>query len=67
MDFLFIEFYIMKKYGQRVEEHFGVTRQSVSQWRSTNEVPEKRVLQFYKKEGSMDLTELFKSLYFDKN
>jgi hypothetical protein len=54
----------MKKYGQRVEEHFGLTRQSVSQWRSTNEIPEKRLLQFYKNEGSMDLIELFKSIYF---
>lgn len=67
MDFLFLEFYIMKKYGQHVEEYFGVTRQSVSLWRTSNDIPEKRFLQFYMKEKSMDLVELFKSLYFDKN
>lgn len=63
MDFLFLEFYIQKKYNQKVEEYFNVGRQSVSLWRVSNEIPEKRLLQFQLKEGSIIPKELFSKLY----
>lgn len=63
MDFLFLEFYIKKKFNQKVEEYFNVGRQSVSDWRISNTIPEKRLLQFQVKEGSIDPKELFKQFY----
>lgn len=63
MDFLFLEFYIKKKYDQKVEEYFNIGRQSVSDWRISNNIPEKRLLQFQIKEGSIDPKELFANIY----
>ena len=63
MDFLFLEFYIQKKYKQKVEVYFNTTRQSVSLWRSSNNIPEKRLLQFQVKEMSIDTKELFSKIY----
>lgn len=63
MDFLFLEFYIKKKYNQKVEEYFNVGRQSVSDWRINNHIPEKRLLQFQLKENSIDIEYLFSTLY----
>jgi len=63
MDFLFLEFYIQKKYNQKVEEYFNTTRQSVSLWKKSNIIPEKRLLQFQLKEGSIDPKELFIKIY----
>jgi hypothetical protein len=63
MDFKFLEFYIDKKYNQKVEEYFKTTRQSVSLWRISNIIPEKRLLQFYYKEESIDPKELFLKIY----
>lgn len=63
MDFIFLEFYIKKKYGIKVDEYFDISRASISQWRETNEVPSKRILQFNEKEGSIDMHILFSKLY----
>jgi hypothetical protein len=63
MDFLFLQFYIQKKYNQKVEEYFNIGRQSVSDWRITNSIPEKRLLQFQLKEGSIDPKHLFQQFY----
>lgn len=63
MDFIFLEFYIKKKYNQKVEEYFNVGKQSVSDWRISNIVPEKRLLQFQIKEGSIQPKELFEKIY----
>jgi hypothetical protein len=63
MDFLFLEFYIKKKYNQKVEEYFNIGKMSVSGWRKSNTVPSKRLIEFYKEEGSIDILELFKSIY----
>lgn len=63
MDYLFLEFYIFKKYKQKVEEYFKTTRQSVALWRSSGVIPEKRLLQFQLKEGSIDPKELFFKIY----
>jgi hypothetical protein len=63
MDFLFLEFFISKKYNQKVEEYFNVGRQSVSLWRTSNSIPELRLLQFKDKEGTLDIKELFSKIY----
>jgi len=63
MDFLFLEFYISKKYNQKVEEYFGVGKQSVSYWRTGNSIPPQRLIEFYTREESMDIKELFLKLY----
>jgi len=63
MDFLFLEFYIQKKYNQKVEEYFNINKVSVSHWRQSNTIPEKRILQFQLKEGSITPKELLEKLY----
>ena len=63
MDFLFLEFYLQKKYGKKVEEYYSINKVSVSHWRRSNTVPEKRLLQFQVKEGSINPKELLEKLY----
>jgi hypothetical protein len=63
MDFIFLEFFIQKKYKKKVEQYFKTTRQSVSLWRRDNIIPEKRLLQFQVEEGSIDPRELFLKIY----
>lgn len=63
MDFLFMQFYIQKKYNQKVEEYFGINKVSVSSWRTNDNIPEKRMLQFQVREGTIDPKELFEKLY----
>ena len=63
IDFKFLEFYINKKYNQKVESYFDIGKQSISDWRTSNQVPSRRLVEFHQKEGSLDLITLFKSLY----
>lgn len=63
MDFIFLEFYIKKKYDQSVEEYFGIGKQSVSSWRTSNEIPPKRLIEFNTSEGTLNIKELFDKLY----
>jgi hypothetical protein len=63
MDFLFLEFYIQKKYNQKVEDYFNVGKQSVSDWRISNNIPVRRLLEFQLKEGSIQPKELFEKIY----
>jgi hypothetical protein len=63
MDFLFLELYIKKKYNQKVEEYFNLNKAAVSYWRSSNQIPEKRLLQFQINEGTTDIKELFSKIY----
>lgn len=63
MDFLFLEFYIQKKYNQKLEDYFQVGKQSVSLWRTSNKVPSNRLLDFLQREGSLDPKELFLTIY----
>lgn len=63
MDFLFIEFYIKKKYNISVEEYFNIKKMSVSNWRTNNKIPPKRIMEFYEKEGTIEVLELFKKIY----
>jgi hypothetical protein len=43
--------------------HSKEIQQSISDWRISNTIPEKRLLQFQVKEGSIDPKELFKNIY----
>lgn len=63
MDFLFMSFYIKKKYTQSVGEYFNVNKTSISHWRSSNSIPELRLLQFKDREGTLDIKELFSKIY----
>lgn len=63
VDFLFLEFFVFKKYNQKLEEYFLVGKQTVSTWRTTNKVPSSRLVEFYEKEGTLDPQELFSELY----
>ena len=63
IDFLFIQLYIKKKYNKKVEDYFNIRKMSVSGWRKSNKVPTKRLTEFYDKEGTLDILELFKKLY----
>lgn len=46
MDFLFMQFFVKKKYDNSLEEYFNIGRQSVSDWRISGNIPDKRLLQF---------------------
>lgn len=63
MDFLFLEFYIAKKYNQKVEEYFSVNKVSVSNWRTSNHIPPQRLLELLEREGSIEPKELFSKIY----
>lgn len=62
IDVDFIEFYIRKKYKQKLENYYGVTKSVSSAWRNTS-FPEKRLHEFVYKEGTSDLIELLKKIY----
>ena len=62
LDVIFIEFYIKKKYDQKIEDYFGVNKSVASKWRNKN-FPESRLHEFVFKEGTSDIFELFKMLY----
>jgi len=62
MDFKFIEFFINKKYNQKVEDYFSISKSVASSWRNKN-FPEKRLHEFCYREKSSNILELFKKLY----
>lgn len=62
LDVQFIEFYIMKKYNQKMEDFFGVNKSVVSKWRN-KKFPDSRMHEFVYKEGTSDIYKLFKELY----
>jgi hypothetical protein len=62
IDVYFIEFYIFKKYDQKLEEYFNVNKSVSSRWR-TDYLPEKRLHEFVYREGTSDMIELLKKIY----
>ena len=62
IDVHFIEFYIFKKYNQKLEEYYIVNKSVASKWRNTS-FPEKRLHEFVFREGTSDILELFKRIY----
>jgi hypothetical protein len=62
IDVDFIEFYVKKKYNQRLHDYFEVSRPVASTWRNER-IPDVRLMEFVRKEGSMNIIELFNNLY----
>lgn len=62
IDIEFIEFYIKKKYKQKLEEYYDVNKSVSSNWRKIS-FPEKRLHEFVYKEGTSDILELLKKIY----
>jgi hypothetical protein len=62
VDVYFIEFYIFKKYNQKLEDYFGVNKSVSSRWR-TDHLPEKRLHEFVYREETSDMIELLKRIY----
>lgn len=63
IDIFFIEFYIFKKYDQKLEEYFKVTKSIASNWRK-KQFPERRLKEFLFREGTLDVKELIDKIYF---
>ena len=63
IDFIFMEFYIMKKYNLRVEQYFNIGKQSVSGWRTYNKIPSSRMIEFLNKEKTLDVKILIDKIY----
>jgi hypothetical protein len=62
IDVFFIEFYLRKKYSQKLEEYFKVNKSVSSKWRLTN-FPESRLHEFVFREGTSDMIELLNRIY----
>ena len=62
IDVYFIEFYIFKKYNQKLEDYFGVNKSISSRWRNDH-FPDKRLHEFCFREKSSNMLELFKKIY----
>lgn len=63
MDFLFLQFFIKKKYNEDISEYFKIGKQSASDWRRSGKIPPQRLLEFLEKEGSLDPKELIFKIY----
>lgn len=66
IDIDFIEFYIKKKYQQNVDTYFSVSRPVLSVWRKKG-LPQGRIDEFFRREKSFDVFELFERIYKREN
>ena len=62
IDVDFIEFYIKKKYKQKLEDYFDVNKSVASKWRNSK-FPERRLKEFFFRENTLDISELIKRIY----
>lgn len=62
MDINFIEFYIKKKYSQKLEDYFSVVKSVASGWRN-GKFPDSRLHEFCYRENSNNIFELFERIY----
>ena len=62
IDIYFIEFYISKKNGEKLEDYFEVTKAVASKWRK-HSFPERRLKEFLYREGTLDVKELINRIY----
>lgn len=62
IDIYFIEFYIFKKYNQKLEDYFEVTKAVSSRWRK-HSFPDRRLKEFLYREGSLNIIELINRIY----
>lgn len=62
IDIDFIEFYIKKKYSQKLEDYFNVTKSISSKWRNKN-FPVGRLHEFMYREGTINIEQLIFKIY----
>jgi hypothetical protein len=62
IDIFFIEFYINRKYSQKLEEYFEVNKSVSSGWRN-NKFPDRRMKEFQYREGTLDIKMLMSRIY----
>jgi hypothetical protein len=62
IDIYFIEFYIFKKFNQKLEEYYDITKAVASKWRK-HSFPERRLKEFLYREGTLDVNELIDRIY----
>lgn len=62
IDIYFIEFYIQRKYSQKLEEYFDVNKSVSSKWRNDS-FPERRLKEFSYREGTLDVNKLLERIY----
>lgn len=62
IDVYFIEFYIFKKYNQKIYEYFDVNKSAITKWKNVS-FPKKRLHEFVFREGTSDIIELIKKIY----
>ena len=62
IDIYFIEFYINRKYSQKLEEYFEVNKSVSSGWRN-NKFPDRRMKEFQYREGTLDIKILMSRIY----
>lgn len=62
IDIDFVEFYIKKKYSQKLEEYYGVNKSVSSTWRNKS-FPNRRLKEFLYREGTLDIIDLFNRIY----
>lgn len=62
IDVYFIEFYISRKYNQKLDDYFDVNSSVTSHWRNKN-FPKSRLHEFCYREKSDDMIELLSRIY----
>jgi len=62
IDIDFIEFYIKKKYSQKLEEYFDVNKSVASSWRNSK-FPDRRMKEFFFREKTLNVRELINQIY----
>ena len=62
IDIDFIEFFIKKRYNQKLEEYFDVNKSVASKWRN-DKFPERRMKEFLFREKTLDIFNLIKLIY----
>jgi len=62
IDIDFIEFYIKKRYSQKLEVYFDITKSVASKWRNIS-FPDRRLKEFSYREGTLDIKTLLDRIY----
>jgi hypothetical protein len=62
IDIDFIEFYLKKRYSKKLEDYFSVNKSVCSKWRNKS-FPDRRLQEFFYREGTLDIIELLEKIY----
>ena len=61
IDLDFIEFYVKKRYSQKLSEYYSVSKTIITAWRKT--FPQNRLYEFIIREDERNIYTLFNRLY----